>query len=269
MQREQVIIETAETVVTRKQKVTFLVVAVATILLFSTKILTIAVSTINILFFLGALYKLFAIAVSRLPAKQGNIMVNSELIAFARQECEKGNALTFTIFPTLFNEGNVEVLSQLIQSIDNLEYDKEFLQVLFVIPRYDTVTEEALENAGIENYPYMSVFRAPETAFGEAQTKPRDLNYALELARGDIICIFDAEDQPHPLQLLAVMGAALKYSDVQAFQCELRYNTVDKNISTRLAAVSYASGQSADGMDIILPKMQILGYCSSCLIFLQ
>ena len=37
---------------------------------------------------------------------------------------------------------------------------------------------------------------------GPPRTKPKALNYALQLIRGDYVVLYDAEDRPHPLQLL-------------------------------------------------------------------
>lgn len=42
---------------------------------------------------------------------------------------------------------------------------------------------------------------------GAPRTKPRALNYGLQFARGQLACIYDAEDRPHPGQLKAAYTA--------------------------------------------------------------
>ena len=41
---------------------------------------------------------------------------------------------------------------------------------------------------------------------GEPRTKPRALNCALPLATGDLLTVYDAEDEPDPLQLREAAG---------------------------------------------------------------
>jgi cellulose synthase/poly-beta-1,6-N-acetylglucosamine synthase-like glycosyltransferase len=69
---------------------------------------------------------------------------------------------------------------------------------------------------------------------GEPRTKPRALNVALPLSRGDIVAIYDAEDVPHPNQLrLAVETFARVALNVGCLQARLVIDNTDDNWLTR------------------------------------
>ncbi len=91
---------------------------------------------------------------------------------------------------------------QLAAAIRALDYPMSKLDVKLLVEAGDTSTQDALEGevwpAGTE-----LVVVPP----GVPQTKPRALNYGLARARGEFIVVYDAEDQPHPLQLRAAVGA--------------------------------------------------------------
>ena len=48
-------------------------------------------------------------------------------------------------------------------------------------------------------------------------SKPRGLNHAMQIARGDIVTIFDAEDEPHP-DILNIINTTMLNDDVDAIQ---------------------------------------------------
>jgi glycosyltransferase involved in cell wall biosynthesis len=72
------------------------------------------------------------------------------------------------------------------------------------------------------------------------RTKPKALNYALLDSTGDIVCIYDAEDRPDPLQLKKVAATFRQLGPEYAcVQAELAYFNADENLITRWFAVEY------------------------------
>jgi cellulose synthase/poly-beta-1,6-N-acetylglucosamine synthase-like glycosyltransferase len=87
------------------------------------------------------------------------------------------------------------------------------------------------------------------------RTKPKACNYGMHLARGELIVIYDAEDQPEPDQLkkaaAAFRGADEKLACVQA---RLNYYNAGDNWLTRMFTLEYSLW-----FDWLLPALQKMG----------
>lgn len=113
------------------------------------------------------------------------------------------------------------VIQQTVQRIVDLNYPRDLLQVLVVIEAGDTgtiakveETLDALDRRGIQHIRLVTFDDPPIN-------KPHGLNVGLAQATGDVVTIFDAEDEPHPDILHVVNtimvreGAVLVQSGVQ------------------------------------------------------
>ncbi len=100
----------------------------------------------------------------------------------------------YTILVPLFREGRV--VRRLVSRLAALDYPPERRQVLLLIEADDLDTMAGL--AELKLPPGFLVFRVPP---GRPRTKPRALNAALPFARGQILTVFDAEDDPESDQL--------------------------------------------------------------------
>ncbi|MBY0423487.1 MAG: glycosyltransferase, partial [Parvularculaceae bacterium] len=87
------------------------------------------------------------------------------------------------------------------------------------------------------------------------QTKPKACNYALAEARGELVVIYDAEDEPEPDQLRKA-AAAFAASDprLACVQARLAFYNARENWLTRLFALEYCLW-----FDTLLPGLQRLG----------
>jgi cellulose synthase/poly-beta-1,6-N-acetylglucosamine synthase-like glycosyltransferase len=75
----------------------------------------------------------------------------------------------------------------------------------------------------------------------EPRTKPKALNFGLSLAEGEFVTVYDAEDEPEPLQLRrAVVAFSRLGPQVACLQAQLSYRNPDQNIITRWFTVEYA-----------------------------
>ena len=83
-----------------------------------------------------------------------------------------------------------------MKNIGRLDYPAEKLDVKVLVEMDDEETIETVRDA--EPGDQFEVVLVPHT---EPRTKPKALNYGLTLAKGDFIVVFDAEDEPEPLQL--------------------------------------------------------------------
>ncbi len=160
-----------------------------------------------------------------------------------------GDALPiYTVLVPLYREQ--EGVARLLKSIAALDYPKHKLDVKLVTEADDAPTIAAI----IAQRPpaYCEIIRVPPS---QPRTKPKACNYAMAFARGDYVVIFDAEDQPEPMQLRkAVAAFAASPTDVVCLQARLNYYNAPENLLTKLFALEYACL-----FDFMLPGLQALG----------
>ncbi len=86
-------------------------------------------------------------------------------------------------------------MPQLLAAIEALAYPRTKLDVKFILEDGDDETAAVLRRAAP---PYSEIIIMPA---GLPRTKPRALNAALSLVRGELVAVYDAEDIPDPQQL--------------------------------------------------------------------
>jgi cellulose synthase/poly-beta-1,6-N-acetylglucosamine synthase-like glycosyltransferase len=129
------------------------------------------------------------------------------------------------------------VVRKLVEGLASLDYPLAKLDIKLVVEEDDRDTRDALLTLNLPAY--MEILVAPP---GEPRTKPRALNVALPLARGEFTVIYDAEDVPDPDQLrLAVSHFARHPPEVACLQAHLWIENADDTWLTRLFAIEYAS----------------------------
>jgi len=129
-----------------------------------------------------------------------------------------------------------QMVPQLYRAIAALDYPPEKLDVKFVVEGDSVATIRAVR-------PFLSDPRFGLVVVPPAKprTKPKAMNYALPLVRGEHVVIFDAEDRPDPDQL---WRAALRFRDdpqLACLQAELVIDNGDENLITALFAAEYAA----------------------------
>jgi len=141
---------------------------------------------------------------------------------------------TYTVMIPAYHEP--EVINHLVASIARLEYPVDRLQVLVLVEADDDETIDAVRDQDPGSQ-FTLVLVPP----AEPRTKPKALNFGLTLARGELVAIYDAEDEPDPLQLRRAAVALRRLGpDVGCVQAKLSYNNPDQNLITRWFTVEYA-----------------------------
>lgn len=131
--------------------------------------------------------------------------------------------------------GEPEVVGDLIAAMESIEYPHDKLQVLLLLEADDDPTIAAAREVG-ENELVTVVLVPP----AQPRTKPKACNYGLHFATGDIVTIFDAEDQPDPLQLRRAVAAFRQADDsVVCMQGQLNFHNPRDNILTEWFAADY------------------------------
>ncbi len=111
-----------------------------------------------------------------------------------RTQLEDRQLPAYTVLVALYREARI--VKQLIRRLDRLDYPPAKLDIKIIIEEDDHETRRALEALPLA--PVYEIIIAPD---GHPRTKPRALNAALPFARGELIVVFDAEDEPDPQQL--------------------------------------------------------------------
>lgn len=190
--------------------------------------LVVLISLLSLLYFLDLAFNFFL--VYRSYFKEPEIEVKQkELDSVSEYEWP-----TYTILCPLYKEW--EVLPQFVRAISKLDYPKHKLQVLLLLEKDDIETQRKID--GLDLPYYFDVVIVPDSL---PKTKPKALNYGLDLATGEYSVIFDAEDVPDPLQLKkAFLSFKKAKKDVICVQAKLNFYNPNQNILTRLFTIEYS-----------------------------
>ena len=139
----------------------------------------------------------------------------------------------YTVIVGLYKE--VNVINQLVTSLSKIDYP--VVQFIFATEEDDLETREELyKYSNLLDYTVLTV---PAPKQGEYKTKPRALNYALNITTGDYLVIFDAEDQPDPDQLKKAAAALQSNEKLACVQANLRFVNFDDNWLTQMFSIEY------------------------------
>jgi len=157
----------------------------------------------------------------------------------------------YSVIVALYREA--ALVPQLTHALNALIYPRHLMEVLIALEDDDEDTLIAFEDHFSRN-PHLSYMKVVRVPAGFPRTKPRALNHALKRAHGDLVVIYDAEDVPHPQQLLeAATAFADGPSHLACLQAPLR-PLAARDFMTRQFAVEYAAQ-----FDVLLPAFRRLG----------
>jgi cellulose synthase/poly-beta-1,6-N-acetylglucosamine synthase-like glycosyltransferase len=190
--------------------------------------LVILVTILSTLYFIDLLFNLFLVISSlrRTP----EIHVPDELLSQPRTTWP-----TYTIICPLYKESHI--LPHFINAISSLEYPSSALQVLLVLESDD---QESIRIANSHALPsHFQILVVPDHL---PKTKPKACNFALHQATGDYLVIYDAEDQPDPLQLKKAVLAFEHLVDARTIclQAKLNFYNPHQNLLTKLFTLEYS-----------------------------
>jgi glycosyltransferase XagB len=170
---------------------------------------------------LGYFFEMLFLVITVLMAAQAIFNIRLRLFIWENPEhawlnhapttyCQPG--LSFTILLPARHEERV--YRETIEKVYNLNYPKELLQIIAICREDDpgTIAEarttiDALGDPNVQ----LLVFN------DQPINKPHGLNLGLQIAHGDIVTIFDAEDEPHP-DILNIINTTILNDDVDVVQ---------------------------------------------------
>lgn len=159
----------------------------------------------------------------------------------------------YSILVALHDEAGI--LPHLIERLAAIEYPADRLDGYLVMEAHDRATIDAA--LGLPRPEWLQVLVAPP---GAPTTKPRALNYALSFAQGEFLTIYDAEDDPDPLQLQeSVARFAAADERLACLQAPLRIRRRGKNRNASPFLDRQFAAEYAALFEITLPAMARLG----------
>lgn len=149
----------------------------------------------------------------------------------------------YSVLIPLHNEA--AMVPQLYAVMAALDYPAERLDIKFVVEAASADTIAAVR-AGLAD-PRFSLVTVPDAM---PRTKPKALDFALPLCRGEHVVVFDAEDVPDPDQL---WKAALRFRDAEDLVCLQASLVIDNGRRNWLAALF--AGEYAGLFRVLLPAL--------------
>jgi len=190
------------------------------------------------LLFLGMVAVRLACATEILPIRPRRLM----------RRIPDAHLPVYTIIVPLFHE--TRVLKQLVAALLALDYPRAKLDIKLVLEEDDLAMQVAVQRLALP-----SVFEVVVAPRGMPRTKPRALNVALPLARGDFTVIYDAEDIPDPQQLrLAVATFTRLPARIACLQARLVIDNAADGLLPSLFAIEYMAL-----FDVINPALARFG----------
>jgi len=138
-----------------------------------------------------------------------------------------------------------EMVPLLYRAMAALDYPPERLDFKFVVEERSEATVAAV--AELPPDPRFALVLVPEASPG---TKPKALNYALPLVRGDLLVVYDAEDIPDRDQLRRAAALMADDPGLDCLQAELVVDNAAENPLTALF-----SGEYAGQFGLVLPLL--------------
>ncbi|MCR4268964.1 glycosyltransferase [Nitratireductor sp. ZSWI3] len=106
----------------------------------------------------------------------------------------------YSVLVALYKEA--EIVPDLLVALGRIVWPRSKLEIKLVCESDDTETLQAVRAQHLRSY--VEVIEVPP---GGPRTKPKALSYALPMTTGDFIALYDAEDRPHPFQLVEAWQA--------------------------------------------------------------
>ena len=169
---------------------------------------------------------------------QGFLVTRSMLYGFSHRPAQlippRRAKNTFTLIVPARDES--KVIGHTIHSLASLQYPTDLYEVLVMIRADDHTTIKAASDA-ITKW-HASNIRIVQID-GDAENKSYSLNIGLQIAKHEIIGIFDAEDEPHKDILSKVNDYLLSHPQTRVVQAPVHLINLNSTWFSSLSAIEY------------------------------
>ena len=137
----------------------------------------------------------------------------------------------YSVLIPLYKES--QIVPRLMENLAAIDYPQDRLEIFMICEADDGATLRAVRRHIRAPFKLISV---PPSL---PRTKPKALNYALQYANGELVTIYDAEDNPHPQQLKTAASTFFTSPNLGALQAPLDYYNCKTNWLTRQFSLEY------------------------------
>lgn len=141
----------------------------------------------------------------------------------------------YSVLVALYHEA--EIVPDLLVALGHIVWPRGKLEIKLVCEADDEETLAALRAHVLQ--PFVEIVEVPP---GMPRTKPKALSYALPMTTGEFVVLYDAEDRPHPFQLVEAWQH-FRQSDerVACLQAPLAVTNFKRGPLARMFAFEYAA----------------------------
>lgn len=151
----------------------------------------------------------------------------------------------YSILIPLYKE-NQTTLNNLFFNLKKMIYPKHKLDIKILLEEDDFSTIQIVKKMRLPSY-----FELIYIPAGEPRTKAKACNYGFKFVRGEYVCLYDAEDNPDPDQLIRVVQLFKQgKKNLACIQCKLNFYNSNENWLTRMFTIEYTYW-----FDLLLPAL--------------
>ncbi len=173
---------------------------------------------------------------------------NARAVAITGPPVPHSKLPTYCVLVPLFREA--ALVPGLVDALAALDYPPDRLDIVLILEECDPATRARVARTMLP--PHIRFLVVPDR---QPRTKPKALNMALALSRGEFVAVFDAEDVPAPNQLrLAAAAFAATPGRYACLQARLAIHNPRQSWVSRQFALEYAALFHA-----VLPALVRLG----------
>jgi len=140
----------------------------------------------------------------------------------------------YTVMVALYKEAGQ--IDELVDALCAIDWPADRLQILLICEQDDPDTIEKCRSRSDDER--IQTIICP---VAQPRTKPKALNFALPLAKGEFLVLYDAEDRPHPDQLREAHAKFRRQNEFACLQAPLLIHNDHQSWFTRLFAIEYTT----------------------------
>jgi hypothetical protein len=141
----------------------------------------------------------------------------------------------YSVLVALYREA--EIVPDLLVALGHIVWPRGKLEIKLVCEADDEETLAALRAHALQ--PFVEIVEVPP---GTPRTKPKALCYALPMTTGEFVVLYDAEDRPHPFQLVEAWQRFSEGDErVVCLQAPLAVTNFGRGPLARMFAFEYAA----------------------------
>lgn len=151
------------------------------------------------------------------------------------ERVDVGELPVYSVLVALYKEA--EIVPELLVSLGSILWPRSKLEIKLVCEADDRETLAALRAQPLR--PWVEIIEVPPVG---PRTKPKALAFALPATSGEFVVLYDAEDRPHPAQLVeAWQRFRASPAEVACLQAPLDISNRSHNLITRIFAFEYSA----------------------------